>query len=149
MAEEFWAQEILFIYKSLLENLSKHWPRRKHYFGCCLVANSCLTLCNSVDYSPPGSSVHGISQARILESVAISFSKGSSRLRDWTRISCIAEDSLSSEPSEKSNGGVKGKWFSDYSKAFFWDSQRNLMGRTGLWSKQLKLVGTSIFVIWV
>ena len=53
MAKEFRAQEILFIYKSLLENLSKHWPRRKHYYGCCLVANSCLTLCTSMDYSPP------------------------------------------------------------------------------------------------
>ena len=43
-----------------------------------LVAKSCLTLCNLVDCSPPGSSVHGISQARILEWVAISSSRGSS-----------------------------------------------------------------------
>ena len=42
---------------------------------------SCLTLCDPVDYSPPGSSVHGISQARIPEQVAISFS-GSSRSRN-------------------------------------------------------------------
>ena len=42
------------------------------------VAQSCLTLCNPVDCSPPGSSVHGILQARILEWVAISFSRGSS-----------------------------------------------------------------------
>ena len=41
---------------------------------CCLVANSWLTLCNHMDYSLPGSSVHGISQARILQWVAISFS---------------------------------------------------------------------------
>ena len=40
----------------------------------CLAAQSCLTLCNPVDFSPPGSSVHGILQARILECVAISFS---------------------------------------------------------------------------
>ena len=39
---------------------------------------SCLTLCDPVDCSPPGSSVHGILQARILEWVAISFSRGSS-----------------------------------------------------------------------
>ena len=39
--------------------------------------------------APPGSSVHGISQARILEWVAISFSKGSSQPRGWTQISCI------------------------------------------------------------
>ena len=42
---------------------------------CVLVAQSCLTLCNPMDYSPPGSSDHGILQARILEWVAIAFSK--------------------------------------------------------------------------
>ena len=41
-------------------------------------AQSCLTLCDPLDYSPPGSSVHGIFQARILEWVAISYSRGSS-----------------------------------------------------------------------
>ena len=54
------------------------------------VAQSCPTLCDPVDYSPPCSSVHGILQARILEWVAISFSRGSSRHRDWTQVSCIA-----------------------------------------------------------
>ena len=44
----------------------------------CAVAQSCPTLCNPVDGSPPGSSVHGILQARILEWVAISFTRGSS-----------------------------------------------------------------------
>ena len=43
-----------------------------------------------MDYSPQGSSVHGISQARILEWVAISFSRGSSWPRNWTYVSCIA-----------------------------------------------------------
>ena len=43
-----------------------------------LVAKLCPILCNPVDYSPPGSSVHGILQARILQQVAISFSRGSS-----------------------------------------------------------------------
>ena len=42
------------------------------------VTQLCLTLCNPVDCRPPGSSVHGILQARILECVAISFSRGSS-----------------------------------------------------------------------
>ena len=55
-----------------------------------LVALSCPTLCDSMDCSPPGSSVHGILQASILEWVAIPFSWGSSQCRDWTRISCIA-----------------------------------------------------------
>ena len=54
------------------------------------VAQSCPTLCDPVDCSLPGSSVHGICQARILEWVAISFSRGSSQLRDWTWVFCIA-----------------------------------------------------------
>ena len=59
----------------------------------CLVAQSCPALCDPMDCSPPGSSAHGILQARILEWVAISFSKGSSQTKDRTRISslsCIA-----------------------------------------------------------
>ena len=51
---------------------------------------SCPTLCDPMDSSPPGSSVHGILQARILEWVAISFSRGSSQPRDGTCISCIS-----------------------------------------------------------
>ena len=57
----------------------------------CLVALSCPTLCRFTDCSLPGSSVHGISQARILEWVAIPSSRGSSQLRDWTWVSCIAD----------------------------------------------------------
>ena len=53
------------------------------------VTQSCLTLCDPVDCSLPGSSVHEILQARILEWVAISFSRGSSRPRDRTQASCI------------------------------------------------------------
>ena len=55
-----------------------------------LVAQSCGTLCDPVDCSPWGSSVHGILQERILEWVAIPFSRGSSSLRDRMRVSCIA-----------------------------------------------------------
>ena len=50
---------------------------------------SCVPLCHPEDCSPPGSSVHGLSQAKILKWVAISFSRGSSRPRDQTHISCI------------------------------------------------------------
>ena len=50
-----------------------------------------------MDYSPPGSSVHEIVQGRILQWVAIPFSRGSSWPRDWTWVSCIAGDSLPSE----------------------------------------------------
>ena len=54
------------------------------------VAQSCPTLCDPMDCSPPGSSVHGILQARKLEWVAIPFSKGSSQPRDGTQVSHIA-----------------------------------------------------------
>ena len=53
------------------------------------VAQSCPTLCDPMDCSLPGFSVHGIFQARILEWVAISFSRRSSQPRDWTRVSLI------------------------------------------------------------
>ena len=53
-------------------------------------AQSCLTLCDPMDCSPPGSSVHGILQAGILKWIAISFSRGSSQPRNWTRVSCTA-----------------------------------------------------------
>ena len=52
-----------------------------------LVTQSCPTLCDPMDCSPPGSSVHGILQARILEWVAISSSRGSSRPKDQTPVS--------------------------------------------------------------
>ena len=55
-----------------------------------LVIQSCLTLCEPMDCSPPGSSVHGILQAGILEWVVMPFSRGSSWPRDWTWVSCIA-----------------------------------------------------------
>ena len=56
-----------------------------------LVTESYLTVCNPVNYSPPGLSVHGILQARKLEWVPIPFSRGSPQPRDWTRVaSCIA-----------------------------------------------------------
>ena len=55
------------------------------------VCVSCLTLCNLVDCSPLGSSIHGIFQSRILEWAAISFSRGSSQPRDRIPVSCIAD----------------------------------------------------------
>ena len=60
------------------EYTAKYGMKRKRK----LVAQSCLTLCDPMNYSPSGTSVHGILQARILEWVAIPFSKGSSQSRD-------------------------------------------------------------------
>ena len=61
-----------------------------HYGGGGLFIKSCLTLCDLMNYSPPGASVHGILQARILEWVAISSSRKSSLPRDQKHVSCIA-----------------------------------------------------------
>ena len=55
-----------------------------------LVTQSRPALCNPMDCSPPGFSVHGILQARILEWIAIPFSRGTSQPRDQTLVSCIA-----------------------------------------------------------
>ena len=55
---------------------------------CVLAIQSCLTLCDPMDYWLPGSSVHGILQARVLEWVAISFYRKSSQPRDGTQV-CI------------------------------------------------------------
>ena len=54
-----------------------------------LVTQWCLTLCDPMDFSPPGSSVHGIIHARLLEWVAIPFFRGSSRPSDPTLVFCI------------------------------------------------------------
>ena len=54
-----------------------------------MCAQSCLALCDPMDCSPPGFSVHGIFQVRVLEWGTISFSRGSCPPRDWTHVSCI------------------------------------------------------------
>ena len=59
----------------------------------CMHAKSvqlCLTLCNPLDCSPPGSSIHGILQTRILEWGAMPSSRGSSQPRDWTLVSYVS-----------------------------------------------------------
>ena len=60
------------------------------FYVCVLITQYCLTLCDPMNCSPPESSVHGILQARILEWVAIPFSRGSSRPRDLTQVCCTA-----------------------------------------------------------
>ena len=57
---------------------------------CAELFQSCLTLCNLMDCSPPGSSVLGILQAKILEWVAVPFSRGFFQPRNQTQVSCVA-----------------------------------------------------------
>ena len=80
--EEVWWFKILDIYKVTQKSVK--------VFLLLLVTQSCPTLCDPMDCSPPGSSFHGILQARILEWVPLSFSRGSSQLWDWTQVSSIA-----------------------------------------------------------
>ena len=80
------------VFKMSFWKLHGQWKEAKlgsnHVY--CMRAQSYPTLFDPMDCSPPISSVHGILQARILEWVAISFSRGSSLPRDWTHISCIS-----------------------------------------------------------
>ena len=64
----------------------------------CMCAQSCLTLCNPMDCGPPGSSIHGILQARILEWGAISSSRGSSWPRNRTVSPALAGGFFATEP---------------------------------------------------
>ena len=80
--------------------------------------------CDIMDGSPPGSSVHGISQARILERVAISFSKESSLPRNWTQVSCSA-----------------GGFFSD------WATSRGVKLKTG-WPAQQFVTPQGVALFW-
>ena len=75
-----------------------------------ICAQSYPTLCNPKDCSPPGYSVHAIFQARILEWVAISYSRGSSRPGDWTSplSSALLVDSLPAKSSGKPGWGYTG-----------------------------------------
>ena len=80
------------------------WVRKRKFSGrvCwkwwiwarCMCAQLCPALCSLMDCSLPDSSVHGIFQARILEWVAISFSRGSLQPKDWTQVSCIGRQML-------------------------------------------------------
>ena len=78
--------------------------------GClcvCSVVQLCLTLCDSMNCSPPGSSVHWNFPAETLELVAISSSRGSSQPRDQTLISCIVGRFFTAEPQRKPNSVSK------------------------------------------
>ena len=88
----------LFIYKNEMFTFSLRLLRiywicelTKYTESESLVTQSCPTLCDPMDCSLPGSSVHGVFQARVLEWGAIFFSKGSSQPRDQTQVSSIVD----------------------------------------------------------
>ena len=85
-------------------NLSTAFMQKGFVF--CLVSQLCLTFCDPMDYSPPGSSVHGILQARILEFVATPSSRGCSQLKNRTWVSCIGGKFFTPEPPEKPEATV-------------------------------------------
>ena len=109
-------------------SLDQHWAVQKYICGQCSsnmvredciaeangkegsseVAQSCPTLWDSVDCSLPGSSVHGILQARILEWVAISFSRGSSPPRDQTQVSRVVGRCFTLWATRKAHPSEKG-----------------------------------------
>ena len=70
-------------------------------YVCAQSLQLCPTLCNAMDCSPPGSSVHGILQIRILEWVAVPSFRGSSQARDWTHVSSITGGFFTTEPPGK------------------------------------------------
>ena len=77
--------------KSLLSCGDQHLQAlRRCLFRVQSVSHSTVSDCNPRDCSLPGSSLHGILQERILKSIAIPFSKGSSLAREWTQVSCTA-----------------------------------------------------------
>ena len=79
------------------------------------VAQSCPTLGDPMDYSLPGSSVHGIFQAVVLEWIAISFSRGSSRPRDRTRVSHIVDRRFTVWATRKVQHELVDKYSSSFS----------------------------------
>ena len=94
---------VIFMTCKLTSEFSSFWCHTTYYIltycilhttlhvCVCVLSRSCLTL-QLMDYSPPGSSVHEILQARILEWVDIPFSRETSAPRDQTQVSCIFTD---------------------------------------------------------
>ena len=105
-------------------------PCSLHYKADCLPLShqcvcqllSCVQLfCDSMNCSPPGSSVHGILQARVLERVVIPFSRGSSGPRDQTLVSCLAGRVFTVRVTREAPGSPQILFFNAiYNKEYMW-----------------------------
>ena len=106
-----WVNHLIFLVSLSVDVWAKKpytfYKYENHAFRLCKIFVVSLShvqlFCDSMDCSPPGSTVHGISQARILEKFTISFSRGSSRLRDQTHISCLTGRFFTTELPGKSD----------------------------------------------
>ena len=106
-----------------------------------LLAQSCPTLCNPMYYSRPGSSVHGILQARILKWVAIPFSRGSSQSRDWAWVSCPAGRFFTICATREAHIHIyKLEYYSTIKKKEFFNNVNGLGGYYAKWKNQRKKI---------
>ena len=129
--------------KQILYHLSHQGSPILSMCVLCSVTLVFPTLCHLMDCSPPGSSVHKILQARILEWVAMPFSRGSSRPRNWNHGSCISAwraDFLPTEPPARvPKSHVPILWVSLVAQMVknlptMWDTQAQSLG----WEDPLK-----------
>ena len=119
---------------------------------CCWVAQLCLTLCDPMDCSPPGSSAHGVLQARTL--VAVPFSRASSRPRDRTHISCTDRQVLNHWAAEDAladpGATAKAAWRVDDLKSRFpssWTFSVVVGILKLVWSTSSRLLPTSTCIL--
>ena len=122
----------------VLNNLHLLLPWASFRWDLCLATQSCLTLCDPLDCSPPGSSVHGTLQARTLQWVAILSSRGSSQPRDWAQVSCLLHcRQILYYSGEKGKGKLR--------EALRWDLG---VGNFPRWSSIQGLLLTSLNCLW-
>ena len=83
--------QLIIIKKKIKKNCSVGEKKPSMHSFCLVHTHSCVNLWDSMDYRQPGSTVYGVFQARILEFIAISFSRRSSQLRVQTQVSCTTD----------------------------------------------------------
>ena len=114
------------------------YEERSGYCWCSV--QPCLTLCDPMDCSPPGSSLHGIHHARILEWVAMPSSRGSSQIWDRTHVSCVScfgrQVLYHGATREALSSGRIPFWFSDKSYIQTFSATASLSQTTGKMAAQ-------------